>query len=303
MVSSSQDLLAVNPPSPLQQFRRYGLRVTDLSDQLWCEQRLALSLARGKEETPEMKQGKERHQALHEEITEVIRVRPDTRADLWLLHFFNAWAALVQLQQQGICREIPVFGPISGVWVVGVIDQVQTSDAQLLVLSDTKTRKKPSLPTLAQKRTTQLQMMLYHRLWSQLTQQPDPYAVFAAIDLPVDVEASPAFVAQLSEHALPSPTPFAMLAHTLDAFASALPLDPQMAITYEWQQDHSVIGVDTFSFSHDWLERQIQHGLPFWHGERQPTGVSEQDAWKCRFCDFAPECPVRPRSTSFASSR
>lgn len=41
-------------------------------------------------------------------------------------------------------------------------------------------------------------MMLYHRLWSQLAQKPDPYAVFEAISLPVDVEASPSFVAQLS---------------------------------------------------------------------------------------------------------
>lgn len=124
-MSSSPSLLAVAPPSPLQQFRRFGLRVTDLSDQLWCEQRLALSLARGKEETPEMKQGKERHQALDEEITEIVRVRPETRADIRASALFNAWAALVQLQQQGICREIPVFGYLGELWVVGVIDQVR----------------------------------------------------------------------------------------------------------------------------------------------------------------------------------
>ncbi len=294
-MSSSPSLLAVAPPSPLQQFRRFGLRVTDLSDQLWCEQRLALSLARGKEETPEMKQGKERHQALHEEITEIVRVRPETRADIWLLHFFNAWAALVQLQQQGICREIPVFGYLGELWVVGVIDQVQSNEEHRLVLSDTKTRKKPSLPTLAQKRTTQLQMMLYHRLWSQLAQKPDPYAVFEAISLPVDVEASPSFVAQLSEHALPSPKPFEMLSHTLDAFGEALPLDSQMFVSYEWQQDHSLLGIDPFSFDARWLEQHLHNSLPFWHGERSPLGVSHQDAWKCRFCDFANECPVRPR--------
>lgn len=290
-----KDVCEVEAPlSPMQRFRRYGLRVTDLSDQLWCEQRLAWSLARGKEETPEMKQGKARHQELHEEITEVVRVRPDSRADLWMLHFFNAWSALVQLERDGICREIPVFGQVGPFWILGIIDQMVRADEGHLVLSDTKTRKRASMPTMAQKRTTQMQMMVYHHLWTQLAQGVDASAIFTSIGLPLNVEASPAFLEQLQSHHIPTPQPLAMLKLALEAFAHAPALSPEMQISYEWQQDQSLIGVDAFSFNATWFQRKVAEARPFWEGERQPLGVLPNEGWKCRFCDFASECSVRP---------
>ena len=281
--------------TPLTRYRHHGLRVTDLRDQVWCEKQLEFTLEHGREETPAMKEGSERHQALHEEVTTVVKVRPQTREDLWAFYLFNALAALQLLSKKRICRKIPVFGPLDDIWLLGIIDQLLHNENGNLELTDTKTRQKPTLPSAAQKNSSRLQMMLYKKLYDQLQQgKLKADAFFAMTQLDPQSPLSPGFLAEMQAIGLPSEKLDILFQLVFKAFRQAPPLAPQMIIRYEWQQDHQLLGEDRFDYNKNWLARQLKQCLPFWHGQRVAQGVSYADRWKCRYCKFRTQCPVAP---------
>lgn len=298
--ASSEIDASEEPRTPWQRYRRHGLRVTDLRDQLWCEKQLEFTLEHGREQTEAMREGEERHRELHEEITEVIEVRPRSREDLWALHLFNAWAGLQQLTRDGICRELPVFGFVDRLWVVGIIDQLEVSDdGKALILTDTKTRRSPRLPTMAQKRTTRLQMMLYRMLFLKLAREMlREEDFFSTLSLDPQAPFTPSFAQELQEVGLPALSLDLLLPLTLRAFQSVPPLSPHLVIRYEWQQDQSLLGEDRFRYHAGWLRQQLEGNLLYWYGEREAHFVDPNERWKCRYCSFQQQCPLQnPQGT------
>mmetsp|Transcript_40244 Transcript_40244/g.62837 ORF Transcript_40244/g.62837 Transcript_40244/m.62837 type:complete len:226 (+) Transcript_40244:676-1353(+) len=54
-------------------------------------------------------------------------------------------------------------------------------------------------------------------------------------------------------------------------------------------RDPQVLGEVTVAHDAQWLDAAIESKLPFWSGsEARP--VSEDEAWKCRFCEFTSKC-------------
>ncbi|TNE43465.1 MAG: hypothetical protein EP343_33505 [Deltaproteobacteria bacterium] len=288
----SQDETQSSSRTPLSQFRKYGLKVTDFSDQLWCEKQMEFTLHRGKEKTEAMVQGSARHQELHEEITEIVEVKTSTREEWWGLQLFNAWACLHQLKRENICREIPVFGKVQGVWLLGIVDQLLTQDDGQTILSDTKTRRKANLPSEAQKLTTRIQLMLYKHMFDQLVTHDFPKEdYFTELRLDPDVTFSDEFLEGLREHGLPGENLGSLLESTLEEFRNASPLAKELETRYEWQTDQSYLGSDIFPYSNAWLHHQVKTGLRYWQGERDARGVPRSERWKCRFCNFQDDCP------------
>ena len=146
----------------IQEYRPHGIAVTDLSSQLWCEKQLEFSLDKGRKETTEMKAGKNRHRELHEEIAILVKVEPKTLVDSIALRLHNAQVGLNRLLLTGMTREIPLFGKINSLFIMGITDEINLTNKHLHIL-DTKTRKNNSMPSEAQKRTTRFQLMLYNK--------------------------------------------------------------------------------------------------------------------------------------------
>ena len=115
-----------------------------------------------------MEQGEQRHQDLHEEIAILVDVEPKTLEDAVLLKLHNCYVGLHALSKEGMTREIPVWGTIHSLDVVGVIDEL-ILEKGILKIVDTKTRRSNRMPTEAQKRTTRFQLMLYKYLFDELT--------------------------------------------------------------------------------------------------------------------------------------
>ena len=151
----------------IQEYRPNGIAVTDLSSQLWCEKQLEFALEKGRKETAEMKAGKERHRELHEEIAILVKVEPKTLVDSVALRLHNAQVGLNRLLLTGMTREIPLFGKINSLFIMGVTDEIILKNNSLHIL-DTKTRKSNSMPSEAQKRTTRFQLMLYNKIIQDL---------------------------------------------------------------------------------------------------------------------------------------
>lgn len=298
MTSSTQppELVQLNaettPKHPLAQFRKYGLKVTDFSDQLWCEKQMEFTLHRGKEKTEAMVQGSARHQELHEEITEIVEVKATSREEWWGLQLYNAWACLRQLRHEGICREIPVFGKIQGIWLLGIVDELIEGEDGQVVLSDTKTRRKPSLPSDAQKLTTRIQLMLYKHMFDQLVTADFPSDdYFTELRLNPEAPFSSEFIDGFEGLRLPGHDLGTALEETLATFRKAEPLAPKLETRYEWQTDQSYLGSDIFPFSKNWLQHQVKTSLSYWRGQREARGVPRSERWKCRFCNFQNDCP------------
>ena len=69
---------------------------------------------------------------------------------------------LSNIRQLKICREVPIFGWIGSLFLMGKIDEIQwRDDSKDIEVSEFKTRMKPHLPGKAQQDTHKLQVMIY----------------------------------------------------------------------------------------------------------------------------------------------
>ncbi|KAL8605060.1 hypothetical protein ACOMHN_018861 [Nucella lapillus] len=166
--------------TPLQFFSKGAyLCVTDLTQQLWCEQHMCYNLM-GVEppssmsqdtdlplplptaDRPEVKAGKSVHLARELEVHDVVSVSITSSADKWGLHVLNLLISVrAFLVGTTIAREVPIFGdPLgNGDLVFGIIDELQFNPESYCVsLTELKTRKMKRLPGKAQKQQHALQV-------------------------------------------------------------------------------------------------------------------------------------------------
>lgn len=144
-------------------YRPKGIRVTDLAAQLWCEKQLEFSLEKEKLETNAMREGVKRHEELHKEIADLVQLETSNKIDNMALISYNLIIGLERLIKYGMTRELPIFGKINSLFVVGIVDELYFEGAHLFI-QETKTRRKNKMPTGAQKRVSRFQLMIYNKL-------------------------------------------------------------------------------------------------------------------------------------------
>ncbi|KAG6846054.1 hypothetical protein H0H87_006418 [Tephrocybe sp. NHM501043] len=55
------------------------------------------------------------------------------------------------------------------------------------------------------------------------------------------------------------------------------------------------IGTKEFQYEEETLDHHITNALRFWHGTREPQGVSIEDSWRCRTCEYENNCEWREK--------
>lgn len=113
--------------SPYDRFRarKKALSVTDLVSNIWCEQQFEYTLVRGfRRRTPEMARGSAVHKVLEDQVHTTVPVEPTTKEDHWGLKLFNMYQGMQSLKEQGLTRELPVFGFFGDIFVRGIIDEI-----------------------------------------------------------------------------------------------------------------------------------------------------------------------------------
>ncbi|CAL0329097.1 unnamed protein product [Lupinus luteus] len=281
----------------LRRFRtKRGLSVTDLTSTEWCEKQMEFSLQLGGREMNKiMRAGIERHAKLEQEVITRVEVEIKSREDWWALKFLNFINGVNQLLSEGLTRELPVMGIAEGIWIVGVIDEIQmplTGNDKNPFLIDTKTRSRDKLPSEPQRRNGRLQLMCYKYLWDNLVSDDFPSKKFFTF---FGLNPQHILCEDLEELSDDS----GIYALTLDDVVRCYgdtckmlgPAHDQLLLRYEYQKDYSLLGVDKFEYDSDWLKNQIRHSLEFWHGEREARYASAEERWKCRFCQYATVCP------------
>ncbi|MED6168644.1 hypothetical protein PIB30_013373 [Stylosanthes scabra] len=159
-----------------------GLSVTDLTGAEWCEKQMELSLSHGgRRTTKAMRAGIARHVELEEEVMKRVKVKIATKEDRWALKFLNFIHGVNQLLFTGLTRELPIIAYVENIWMVGVIDEIQTpltKEHHNPILIDTKTRTRATLPSEPQRRNGRLQLMSYKYMWDNTIANDFPSGKF-----------------------------------------------------------------------------------------------------------------------------
>lgn len=194
-----------------------------------------------------------------------------------------------------------------------------------LYLTDVKTRASRTIPKAAAMKSTQMQLMLYRKLLSDMaTDSLESTQIFDRYDLNSEVPFSDSLLAQLStldvdfnsvqgvaEHdsqgagvdgALTEILSHNSLAKLWSLMAKEVQLTlPQGASSvskvlkaeYRSSSDGDVIGSKTFQYRGDVLEVYVKSTMAWWTGEREAQGVTIEEAFKCQICPFAESCTWR----------
>ncbi|KAG6558252.1 hypothetical protein Mapa_000002 [Marchantia paleacea] len=297
--SSSMSLL-------LRHRSRRGLSVTDFTASEWCEKQVEFSMTRGKaEKTPAMKAGSERHLQLEVEVVTRVEIEIKTKEDAWATRLLNFISGSRQLLSEGLTRELPVLGLLSGTWIVGIIDEirlVEKDGQEYPLLVDTKTRRRRIPPSEPQKRNARLQLMSYKYLWDTMVETGLPFESFFQH---FNLSPHQKFCSDVRKYASSfyQDCEIKCLQDLLPQIANEIVNYPSsldtLLLRYEWQADQSLLGEDEFDFEHDWFMDRWQWHLQFWKGRRQAYAVPEDETWKCRHCSFASVCkPVKSPPTA-----
>ncbi|KAL9065013.1 MAG: hypothetical protein Q9161_008505 [Pseudevernia consocians] len=213
----------------------------------------------------------------------------------------------------------------------GVLNKLRSSlpeKTSKVYITDVKTRGTKSIPNASSFRPTSMQLMLYHRILSDLaTNKINADVIFDRYELNADVSFSDGFIAQIGslnqdeflvlENPLPvqedSSLPSSqdsmtvLLAHSslrklwtlmMQEFArsfsaGAKSIGSVLKAEYRTPTDGAILGNKTFLYDDKLMQEYLNSELRWWKGERAAEGVSVEEAYKCRTCDFFDECSWR----------
>ncbi|KAL9413062.1 hypothetical protein AB3S75_041687 [Citrus x aurantiifolia] len=295
--------------SLLDRFRKNrALSVTDVTDTEWCEKKMEFNLLFGSKKVNKvMKVGRARHAELEKEVTEKVKVRVRSTEDIWAVKLFNSITGVNQLLFEGLTRELPILGFIKGVWMVGVIDEIQMpvkETARNPILVDTKTRAQYTLPAESQKRNGRLQLMCYKYMWDNLAADNFPSMQFYDFfSLNSDCILSEEIIEKTFNAGFPAKTLGDLVKYFRNMWNMLPASHNQLLLRYEFQKDQSLLGEEKFAYDYDLFNSQIEVCLEFWKGERGASFTPLEDRWKCRYCQFESVCPavLKPEITPIPS--
>ena len=270
---------------PIDKWRPGYLWVSHLTSQLWCEQQMEYGFSRpqlASPDNPQMVRGSELHLARELESEEYVDINVQSDEDVFAIKIFNLINHLNDPKE--ISREVPIFGWIQNIFLMGKIDEIQRKD-NILKISEFKTRKNAYLPGKAQQDTHKLQVMIYQYLMSQIGNLD---AKRTCDKLRLNPEK------KLGEDVIKHTS-----VETLRDLLCILQLQPQVTLSdkllieYSCQEQDAVFAKIDVSYDETWMLEKVEKCQQYWLGQRTAEGVDIEEAWKCSMCDFADDCAWR----------
>ncbi|XP_051891548.1 exonuclease V isoform X2 [Pristis pectinata] len=295
---------------PLERFDRKYLSVTDLSRQAWCEQQVVYGMElphiqQLRDEVPVVKTGSSIHLARELEIQDVVPINIESQEDSWGVKLLN-FLSMIQFLQTGECvRELPVFGELEGIFLVGVIDELCYNSSGELELHELKTRGQPTLPRAAQRKSYHLQVSVYKLLFEAMIKgQLNKDTIIHHLHLQTERSFGSEVIAYAQKIGLSVNTFGGLLDLIfLNLMYTEIPTVDILKIEYCYQADASVIGTEVVCFEEEWVKKELKYYCSFWKGQREAKGVDIEEAWKCRTCDFADICQWRKKKAEEAAEK
>ncbi|KAK7206606.1 exonuclease V [Myxozyma melibiosi] len=203
-----------------------------------------------------------------------------------------------------------------------------SSKPRRIRLGDDKTRQSDTFPEKSQRDSAYYQVLIYKRLFEDLTEGKFDYAAVAQyLNLDLNTKLSEKFHSQITENEFvvdliwheivgprsPSLTDLSedereqyvilllnyetlgevwkMLCLKFKEFRGKV--SDQLSVTYIGQQEGTILGGFDYTYKEEDFEAYIKDMLSYWRAERDPKGVEVEEAHKCRYCDFNNRCDWR----------
>ncbi|CAN7990993.1 unnamed protein product [Ixodes hexagonus] len=300
---------SVEDQPPLFKYRGGRVYVSDLSSQMYCEQKLLYSLIgvrRLREmghdieeaESVQVTAGTNIHLARALEVQDVVSVNTITREDsvaVSLLNLLGAVRAL--LSGVPVVREVPVFGMTFGgdIFVNGIVDEIRCDLETLQIdIVELKTRATARPPSKCVRETHHLQVMVYGYLLKNLIQG---HMQLSDLEKGFRVNQDVKFSSGVLEYMSPSERSLddlRLLVPVVLETVQALPLPANLIVEYYSQETNSSLSYEGVNYDEGWLINKLEKLLPFWKGLRPAEGIQDvEEVWKCRRCEFHDICEWR----------
>ncbi|KAK9412463.1 exonuclease V [Crotalus adamanteus] len=225
----------------------------------------------------------------------LVPVKTTSREDGWAIKLVNILLTVANLRKGWRVRECPVFGVLEGVFVFGIIDQLNYTAKGELQLNELKTREKAYMPGPAQKKRDRFQVSLYKYLIDAMVQGCLTQDIFIHH---LHLKPKQPLGQEIQEHAQKA----GFVVHCfedllelvlLNLTHSEIPAIDHLQIEYIHQKTNTLLGTEVITYDHDELMSMSHYLLSYWKGQRDPKGVDIEDAWKCSYCAFVDICDWR----------
>uniref|UniRef100_A0A8C5RGU0 Exonuclease V n=1 Tax=Laticauda laticaudata TaxID=8630 RepID=A0A8C5RGU0_LATLA len=288
------------PRTPLEAFYLRYLCVTDLSAQVWCEQQIVYHKEKPSVQLPEkttvvLNTGKSIHLARELQDHNLVPIKTRSREDRWAIKLLNILLTITNLREGQRVRECPVFGVLEGVFVFGIIDQLNYTPKGELQLNELKTREKAYMPVPAQKKRDRFQVSLYKHLFDAMVQGCLTQDIFVHH---LRLKPKQLLGQEIQEHAEKAGFVVQCFKDLLELVLlnlthSDIPAIDRLQIEYIHQETNMLLGSEVITYDHNELMSMSHYFLAYWKGQRDPKGVDIEDTWKCSYCAFVDICDWR----------
>jgi exonuclease V len=279
---------------PFLKYRSDGLRVNELSQQLWCEKKVDLALKYGQKETLEMKKGKRRHEELLEEIIPITPVQPETCGDHLFVSLHQMLLMAQKIMKGGLGRELPVFGKIDTMAIRGYIDELVIKGGKLVIVEE-KTTARGKLPGYWACRVVEFQLSLYKLMIDNIKEGHFTDSdLIAFYDIKPETSISETFLNSFPRRNVLATTNVSLMASMAFGAVRSLPETTDLLVARYENQRGGFIGRKKFIFDKEKLRRDIDFVLGYWKGSREAIPVLPRNRWKCASChrDLKNKCDV-----------
>ena len=154
---------------------------------------------------------------------------------------------------------------------MGMIDEIRCDqDNFTLDLMEFKTRNYNSLPAPAQKRTHELQTIIYKKLFDDLVSgKTSKQLVSEQFKLNLSDTLGDDVISHIKQAQIVQCTTLCQLMDVLFERMSAMPEISRMLIEYCYQADNSTIAISEVCTALSDVQENIHHYIDFWKGNRQ----------------------------------
>lgn len=248
----------------------------------------------GQKITSQIKEGKNIHEELENEVNVPIILQPKSYADALYKRVYTSYMALKALKENKKTREVQLYGSIGGYTIVGKMDQLEIKDGKV-VISEDKTRANGNVPSDAQQLVHKIQLMVYRKLLGDVTEGHYGYNNFEVAYHIKQLKLTDEFKRQLD--AIKVDGNLQDISQVSREFFNSLrsigTVSDTLCIRYINQFTGNSIKSQTLEYDEEEMDGVIKYVLKYWNGERESMPVPEEEKWKCRFCMFfGKECKV-----------
>lgn len=286
----------------LEKLKKNSILATDIASQFWCELQMELNYLHGKEYTKAMQGGAEVHKKLEKEGHIAVEIKALNYADFLYKEAYENYLSLKSLNENGIGREIKVYGSVNGFKVSGKIDELKIENGKVVIV-ESKTKSLNSrldgASTTGIKETTmrthKIQVMLYKKLLDDLQNRNYTYQNFYVSYGIKNMKLSDSFLKQLEAIGVPEEIRNHNSIYNLmfEQIAKMPPISSTLLISYLDRASGKEFASVKVEYNKADFDKTLVDVMGYWLGERSARPVIEEEKWKCNWCKFfRNECKV-----------